>query len=332
MADRAQALQVFLDRAGWGAAKRARLAGDASFRHYERLSGESGTAVLMDAPPPKEDIRPFLRIARHLAACGLSAPRILAEDAERGFLLIEDFGDAVFGRLLGEGADIEPLFAAAVDALVALQRPAPPQGVPSYLEPEMAETACLLTDWYLPAATGEATSADLRADFIALWRQTLTIARSAGLVLVHRDFFADNLMWLRDRQGIARVGLLDFQDAALGFAPYDLASLLQDARRDIPEDLEERMIRRYLAATGADEQEFRRAYAICGAQRAARIVGLWVRLWKRDGKRRYLAFMGRTWDVLERDLAHPALVEVKGWFDRHLPPRRRRLDFKEVAA
>ncbi|MBM3557973.1 MAG: aminoglycoside phosphotransferase, partial [Alphaproteobacteria bacterium] len=141
-----------------------------------------------------------------------------------------------------------------------------------------------------------------------------------------------NLMWLRDRQGIARVGLLDFQDAALGFAPYDLASLLQDARRDIPEDLEERMIRRYLAATGADEPEFRRAYAICGAQRSARIVGLWVRLWKRDGKRRYLAFMGRTWDVLERDLSHPALAEVKVWFDRHLPPRRRRLDFKEVAA
>lgn len=324
MVERERVIQAFLAQAGWAGAERGRLAGDASFRRYERLHRDKAQAVLMDAPPPKEDVRPFVKIARYLAYLGLSAPAILAADEAAGLLLLEDFGDDTYGRLLSNGQDPEPLFAAAIDALARLRWAEPPAGVPRYLEAEMTETARLLTDWYLPALTGRPTEEGLREEYAAIWRDLLPKARTAGTCLVLRDYFADNLMWLPGRTGVARVGLLDFQDAALGYAPYDLMSLLQDARRDIPAALEERMIRRYLIATAAEERSFRSAYAIVGAQRNARIVGLWARLWKRDAKPRYLAFMPHTWDALERDIEHPALADLRRWLDRVVPADLRR--------
>jgi aminoglycoside/choline kinase family phosphotransferase len=324
VSERDAVIRAFLERAGWGAAARRPLAGDASFRRYERLDRGADVAVLMDAPPPREDVGPFLHVGAHLRALGLSAPEILAEDRAAGLLLLEDFGNDTFGRLLAQGDDPEPLFAAAVDVLARLRWAAPPDGVPNYLETEMTATAQLLTDWYLPALTGRPTEARVREEYVALWQDLLPKARQGGTCLVHRDYFADNLMWLPARAGVRRVGLLDFQDAAVGYAPYDLMSLLQDARRDLPAALEERMIRRYLEATGSEEAAFRRAYAIVGAQRNARIVGLWARLWRRDAKPRYLAFMPHTWDALERDLEHPALADLGRWLAALVPVDLRR--------
>jgi len=322
--DRAATIIRFLTASGWAEATRRPLAGDASFRRYERLALGGRSAMLMDAPPPKENVRPFVAIARHLVGLGLSAPVILAAEETAGLLLLEDFGDDTFGRLLAQGQDPEPYFAAAVDVLAELRQAPVPPGVPNYLEDELASTAQLVIDWFLPALTGEGANEVLRKDYVAIWRDLLPQARIGGTTLVLRDYFADNLMWLPDRAGVRRVGLLDFQDSALGFAAYDLMSLLQDARREIAADLEARMIRRYLDRTGMDEAAFRLAYAIVGAQRGARIVGLWARLWKRDAKPRYLAFLPRTWDVLERDLAHPALAPLRAWFDRAIPVSVRR--------
>jgi len=322
--DREATIARFLAASGWAEATRRPLAGDASFRRYERLAQGGRSAMLMDAPPPRENVRPFVAIARHLVGLGLSAPVILAADETAGLLLLEDFGDDTFGRLLAQGQDPEPYFAAAVDVLAELRQAPVPAGVPNYLEDELASTAQLVIDWFLPALTGEGANEVLRRDYVALWRDLLPQARAGGTTLVLRDYFADNLMWLPERAGVRRVGLLDFQDAALGFAAYDLMSLLQDARRDIAAGLEARMIRRYLDRTGMDEAAFRLAYAIVGAQRSARIVGLWARLWKRDAKPRYLAFLPRTWDVLERDLAHPTLAPLRAWFDRVIPASVRR--------
>lgn len=324
---RAEALGRFVGDAGWGDAARGPLTGDASFRRYERLRRPDETAVLMDAPPPQEDVRPFVAIDEHLRGLGLSAPRIMARDETQGFLLLEDFGDGTFTRLVAAGHDREPLYAAAVDVLVELHRHAPPPGLPRYDGGTLLEAPDLVVDWYLPAMRGEPTDAATRAAFRAAWAEVLPLAWPFPPVLALRDYFADNLMWLPERQGVARVGLLDFQDALAGPPAYDLVSLVQDARHEIPEALEQAMIRRYLDATGLDERTFRTAYAVIGAFRNARITGLWPRLWKRDGKTRYLAFRTRTWQVLERDLAHPALEPVRAWFDREIPPRTRLLPF-----
>jgi len=321
------AIDSFLAEAGWGDAARGPLTGDASFRRYERLRRGGHRAVLMDAPPPQEDVRPFIHIDEHLRGLGLSAPAIMARDEAQGFLLLEDFGDGTFTRLVAAGRDREPLYAAAVDVLVALRRHPPPAGLPAYDGDTLLEAPDLVVDWYLPAMRGEPADAPTRAAYRAAWAEVLPLAWPFPPVLALRDYFADNLMWLPDRLGVARVGLLDFQDALAGPPAYDLVSLLQDARHEIPPALEEAMIARYLTATGLDERTFRTAYAVIGAFRNARITGLWPRLWKRDGKARYLAFRPRTWAVLERDLAHPALAPVRAWFDREIPPATRLMPF-----
>lgn len=319
MSDRLVLSQQFLRRAGWGDAARAKLAGDASFRKYERLNRNGQPAVLMDAPPPQEDVRPFLRIARHLLALGYSAPRVLAEDIEHGFLLLEDLGDDLFARLLRQDANETALYEAAIDFLLALhQHPAPADLAPYDDGRLIAETELFL-DWYLPALTGRETSQSQRQAFRFLWG---ILAPEVGMdsapdkrILVLRDFHAENLLWLPERDGVARLGLLDFQDAVAGHPAYDLVSLLEDARRDVSPNLAEAMLQRYIAGSGVDELTFRRAYAILGAQRNIRILGIFTRLWKRDGKPQYQAFMPRMWRLVERDLSHPALTDLRGWLD-----------------
>ena len=322
--DRPAAIAAFLAAHGWGGATRAPLAGDASLRRYERLrDGDGRGAVLMDAPPP-EDVRPFLRVAGLLRGWGYSAPRVLAADAERGLVLLEDLGDDLFSRLLASGraADEEPLYAAAVDLLVALQRrpPAADDPLPPYDDARMLEEVERLLLWYEPAAgLGEAA----REAYRRLWLDLFPLARVGPPRLVYVDYHADNLIWLPERAGHARVGLLDFQDARVGPPAYDLVSLLEDARRDVAPALAEAMIRRYLAARPElDPDSFRAAYVILGAQRNAKILGLFSRLARRDGKRRYLALQPRVRGYLERDLAHPALDALRGWFGEHLsiPP------------
>lgn len=324
MTDRLSLSTAFLARAGWGEATRSKLAGDASFRKYDRLRRGDTSAVLMDAPPPQENIRPFIYIARHLESLAYSAPRILAEDAEHGFLLLEDLGDDLFARLIRNGAAETPLYEATIDFLLDLHRQAAPSGIVPYDEQRLIDEVELFIDWYLPALTGRDVPQAQRQAFRFLWTILAPEVAQEPHVLVLRDFHAENLLWLPQRRGPAKIGLLDFQDAVAGHPAYDLVSLLEDARRDVDPALAEVMLQRYISGSGVDDAAFRRAYAILGAQRNIRILGIFTRLWKRDGKPQYQAFMPRMWGLVERDLAHPALADLRGWFDATVPQDLRR--------
>ena len=321
--ERARAAEAFLGAAGWGAARREALPGDASFRRYHRLFLDDRRAMLMDAPPDKEDVRPYVLIARLLGRLGFSAPAILAEEPAQGLLLIEDFGDDTYTRLLARGHDETRLYALAVDVLAELQRrfrPDDAAGIPAYDDERLLNETALLTDWFLPAATGGATHPDLRHAYLDAWRQAMPLGQAVPSTLVLRDYHIDNLMLVPGRAGLAACGLLDFQDAVIGPASYDLVSLLEDARRDIAPALAEAMYRRYEAALPvADRAAFAASYAVMGAQRSAKIVGIFTRLCVRDGKRTYLAHLPRVWRLLQQDLCHPALAPVRAWFDRHVP-------------
>jgi len=318
---RREAMAAFLDRAGWGDVTAVPLAGDASFRCYYRLASNGSSAVLMDAPPPQEDVGPYVAVAALLRELGLSAPEVLAEDSDAGFLLLEDFGDDTYTQLLARGADEPALYALAVDTLVALQRAAEPPGtpeIPPYDLERLLGEAALLVDWYRPLDRG------LRAEYLALWSAVLPDAVVSPPTLVLRDYHIDNLMLLADRPGVRSCGLLDFQDAVTGPPSYDLVSLLQDARRDVPAGLRQAMTERYLAAfPGLDRKAFFRSAAILAAQRNCKILGIFTRLWKRDGKRQYLAHIPRVWRLLEADLRQPVLIPIARWLDRHLPPETR---------
>jgi aminoglycoside/choline kinase family phosphotransferase len=325
--ERDSAIAAFLAASGWRDAKRQPLAGDASFRRYCRLERDGATAMLMDAPPPQEDVRPFLAIAGALRELGFSAPATLAAEAAAGLLLIEDFGDDTYTRLLAKGADEAELYALAVDVLIALHRRFTPQampGLPPYDDTRLLNEAALLVDWYLPAITGDTTPADLRADYLDLWRGLFAQARAVPSTLVLRDYHVDNLMRIAGRGGLAACGLLDFQDAVLGPITYDLVSLLEDSRRDFAPDLAAAMRARYLAAfPDLDHAAFDASFAVLGAQRHCKVIGIFTRLDRRDGKPRYLAHIPRLWRLIDQDLRHPALAPVKQWLDRHIPPKLR---------
>lgn len=305
--------QAFLEAHGWGGAALVPVTGDASFRRYFRVIEGTRRAILMDAPPP-EDTGPFLNIARWLHVNGFAAPEIFAVDAARGLALIEDFGD----DRLREAVDADParapeLYRAAVDVLVALHRVAPPH-VEAYDRAVMAERTLLLPEWFCPAV---GITPDM-ARYAEAWDAVLPFAAPATPVLALRDYHAENLMLLGD----GRIGLLDFQDAMTGHPAYDLVSLLQDARRDVEPAIEAAMLEYYTQATGAGD-DFMTAYHVLGAQRNTRIIGVFTRLWQRDGKDRYPSLCPRVWRYLERDLAHPALAPVKAWFDASIPASKR---------
>jgi aminoglycoside/choline kinase family phosphotransferase len=324
MAERSQVIDGFLARYGWADAERRPLASDASFRHYVRLVRNGEGAMLMDAPPPRENVRPFVRVARLLRQLGFSAPDVFAADEEAGLLLLEDLGDETYTRALASGGDEAALYALATDLLIALHRrfeKPMAAAIPTYDDDRLLSEAALLVDWYLPAVRGAPTPPALRADYLDRWRETFSIARAVMETFVLRDYHVDNLMLLPGRDGIAACGLLDFQDAVIGPATYDLVSLLEDARRDVPADLAARMIARYLDAFPAiDRDAFLASYAILGAQRSAKIVGIFTRLDCRDGKPIYLKHIERVWRWLEGDLGHPVLADLRAWFDRELPP------------
>ena len=308
----------FLARNGWGGARIAPLAGDASFRRYFRVHGDAGTAVLMDAPPEKEDSRPFLAIGKQLDSLGFSAPQPLAVDLEQGLILLEDFGDDRVGPVLARSPERErAVYETAVDILAALH--AHPAGdVSPYSKPELLREARLFPDWYLPAV-GVTEAAGYDAAWQPLWAPVL----DASPVLTLRDYHADNLMII-DRPGLRGLGLLDYQDALAGHPAYDLASLLQDIRRVVSPELEAAMIERYLAARpGVDAANFRTAYDILGAQRNIKILGVFTRLYVRDGKAAYPAFHPRLWELVTRNLAQPALAPVANWFAANVPAAAR---------
>ena len=324
MADRQELIEAFLSREGWAEVHRTPLTGDASFRRYHRLEENGRQAMLMDAPPPREDIGPFLDIARHLSGLGYSAPNILGDDREAGLILLEDFGDSTFTRLLAAGADETALYILATDVLIDLhQKPAAaaiPANLPSYdLGKLLAETA-LLTDWFIPAATGQKLSISEAQEHQALWTAILSIPNSIPDTLVLRDYHVDNLMRLDDRAGIAACGLLDFQDAVAGPVTYDLVSLIEDARRDVSPVTAAAVKARYLAAfSDLDPYDFDRSMAVLGAQRHAKVIGIFTRLCVRDGKSIYLDHIPRVWRLLDAACEHPDLTPISEWLDNHIP-------------
>lgn len=310
-------LDAFLATAGWRDAEIEPLAGDASFRRYFRIRSGDKVAMLMDAPPPNEDPRPFLRAAKWLDANGLRAPHVLAEDTARGLVLLEDFGDVRMREYLDSWpADEAEVYRAAIDALTDLHR-LPPGPFLDYSLSEYMREVKLFTEWYCPAQNLYIDG----AHFNSAWETVLSnlLPRQRPGVTVLRDYHAENIMLLG---GLHQQGLLDFQDALVGHPAYDLVSLLQDARRDVSPELEAEMFDYYQSKTTAGS-EFLADYARLGAQRNVKIIGIFVRLWKRDGKSRYLDLIPRVWAHLERDLSHPALAPVKEWFDIHIPTELR---------
>ena len=320
MTGRTEAMEALLARSGWAGAHRAPLAGDASRRCYVRLSQGEERRILMDAPPdPEHDVGPFIDMAEALAARGLSVPAIHARDAANGFLLLEDLGDALYSRHLLDAPEDEPLlYATAAAALARMQADPAPATLPAYPD-LMPDLAGLAVDWYAPGAD--------RAGLVAAMRDALGHPSVRDRVLVHRDFHADNLVWLPRREGAARVGMLDFQDAMRGPRDYDIASLVHDPRRPVSDAAQTAARDAWADATGRDADDIAAGIAICSAQRSLRILGVFARLCLRDGKTRYVDFIPATWAALRRDLEHPALAGLRAVVDDALPaPDAARLD------
>jgi N-acetylmuramate 1-kinase len=349
-ADRIAAARRFLDGSNYAEAERRRLFRDASTRSFERLLLGSSSAIFMNSPhrpdgPPvrdgkpysaiahlAEDVKPYVAIATALRERGFSAPAIFQADLGAGFLIMEDLGS----DLIVAGDPPAPMaerYAIAIDLLAALHRQQIPRSIPVLADGEYRIPhydmgaylieAELLLDWYIPRS-GDSVAQDSRAAFVALWREALLPAFAAEPSWVLRDYHSPNLLWLADRSGIARVGLLDFQDAQIGPAAYDVASLLQDARVDVSEELELSLLSRYVRTRRKldhdfDPMSFTTIYATLAAQRASKILGIFSRLERRDGKPQYLRHMPRVWGYLQRSLAHPALASLNAWYKRHVP-------------
>ena len=354
---RNQAMMAFLSDSGWGAAELRPLPGDASTRHYIRLHLGERTAMLMDQPGAAEapaaprdatqeqrralgynalarlagaDCARFVAASNYLRGRGLAAPEIYAADIAQGFLLLEDLGVALYTDVLADGGDEYTLYEAAIDGLVRLHAdPAPALLAPdkplfAYDETALIAEADLLTEWFFPAALGRPVESSALAEHRALWREALQRIAGGARVFVHRDYHAQNLLWRGDRSGLARIGMIDFQDALAGSPAYDLVSLLEDARRDVAPELAGAMMERYLEESRAhgavlDPEGFRGEAALLAAQRNAKIIGIFARLAKRDGKPRYLAHLPRVWRYMEQDLSHPELRRLKHWYDRNIP-------------
>lgn len=313
-------LEDFISKAGWGEALIEPIPGDASFRRYFRLRRDDGmnpgTAMLMHAPPPEEDPSDFLHVGEWLHSQGLRGPEIFAAEAEAGWVLLEDFGNDRMRDWLDDNPQSETVtYEGAIDALIELHKCPPGPFAPYDMETYQREAA-LLTEWYCPAQNLHVDE----AGYAAAWDKALEpmLSRQSPGVTVLRDYHAENIMLLGKPENRAPQGLIDFQDALVGHPAYDLVSLLQDARRDVSEALEASMLARYVEAAGTDAG-FLADYARLGAQRNAKIVGIFTRLYKRDGKPRYLSMIPRVWAAMERDLAHPALEPVAEWFAANIP-------------
>lgn len=321
MIDLPEGIGQFLEQAGWSGAEVDPIPGDASFRRYFRIKSSGGRkAMLMHAPPPHEDPQPFLHVAGWLSDHDMRAPEIFAADAPQGWVLLEDFGDDRMRDWLDDHPEGEAAaYEGAIDALAALHQ-RPPGPFAAYDMPTYLRETGLLTEWYAPAQnlSVDATGYD------AAWKEALApmMQRQSPGVTVLRDYHAENIMLLGDPAENAPQGLIDFQDALVGHPAYDLVSLLQDARREVSEDLEAAMLDRYRHKASPDEH-FDADYARLGAQRNAKIVGIFTRLYKRDGKPRYLDLIPRVWAAMERDLTHPALGPVAQWFDSNIPDELR---------
>lgn len=359
-ADRSAAIDAFLKQAGWGAATRTAVPGDASTRRYFRLDLSGRKAMLMDQPQGAEapvasagasaeerralgynavarlagaDVGRFVAAANYMRAQGLSAPEIYAADFAGGFLVIEDLGDALYADVAANENERE-IYSAAADVLAILHARSAPAVLPpdkplhAYDETAMLAEIDLLPEWFVPVALGRDATLDEISEHRELWRAVLHEALKPSPVFVHRDYHAQNLIWLPSRQGPARVGLIDFQDAVAGSKAYDLISLVEDARRDVSPHIAKATTEHYLRAmreqgTPLDESAYRSQMSVMAAQRNAKIAGIFARLFKRDSKPRYLGYLPRVWGYLNSDLEDPALSRVKAWYDRVIPREKR---------
>lgn len=308
----------FLERRGWGRARRSPLAGDASGRRYERLSRGGDTALLMRAPPDGMTAE-FIAIGELLAGLGLSAPKILGRAVERGLVLLEDFGDDTYAALLDGGAAPRPLYLLAVDVLIHLHRTfAQSGGLPEFDAERFGEQTMLFCEICLPAMTGR-QSGEAVESFRQAWKAPLARAMAVPRSLLLRDFHAGNLFHLAERPSVRACGLIDFQDAGIGPVTYDLVSLLQDARRDVDGEVASACLQSYLAAfPNLDEAAFKASGAILAAQRHVRVIAIFNRLAGR-GKPGYLEHLPRLWRLLDQALVHPALGDVAAWFRSYMP-------------
>lgn len=330
---RAAQRAAFLTQHGHGATPVLALPADASARRYFRLDGAS--LLLMDSPTASEPLGPYLQVAELLRWLGLSAPRVLAADAAAGLALVEDFGHATYTRLLAAGHAEQPLYELAVDCLVQLHRAPASHGssLPAYDGERLAAEFALFIDWYAPLLVGRERAAALRADYLQLFGGLCAAVAERREAVVLRDFHVDNLMLLEGRSGIAACGLLDFQDALQGAAAYDLMSLLEDARRDVPAALRASLLQRYLGQRPQlDAELFMADYAVLAAQRHAKVLGIFVRLAQRDGKLGYLDHLPRTLGLFCQALDHPALQPLRDFLDQQLAPWRDALPASAIAA
>ena len=361
--ERRQAMHEFLREADWDDAALSPLPGDASTRHYIRLRRNDSAAMLMDQPqnaeapqcPPDAtgeqrrelgynavarlagaDCGRFIAAAEFLRSKGLSAPEVYAADVKQGFVLIEDLGHDLYASALlnGHAGEEHVFYAAAIDALAKLHAEIAPASLSrdkplyAYDEAALLDETDLMTDCFIPVVLGRAVPEEERTEHRMLWREVLRPVLASSAVFVHRDYHAQNLLWLPQREGPARAGMIDFQDSVAGPKSYDLISLLEDARRDVSPELANAMKAQYLrrmreAGHPVDEEAHGAEAAVMAAQRNAKIAGIFTRLHKRDGKPRYLSYLPRVWGYLERDLQHPALKPLKLWYDRKIPAEAR---------
>lgn len=325
--ERSERIEQFLTAQGLEGAERVPVKADASFRRYERVITGERSFIVMDAPPAQENVQAFITITHLLQQFGLSVPEIHAEDEANGLLLLEDFGDHLFSLYLhAEPEDEARLYLAAVDVLLTLKKQSTSdiaQKISPYGTASLLKELAIFGDWFLPQVMEAERLEPARQEFMQLWKNLLNSAGLMQHVLVLRDFHAENLMWLADRKGVARVGLLDYQDALWGDRAYDLVSILQDARRDVAPETVAMCMEHYVRHAGEDWKDFKRRYAILGAQRNLKIIGIFIRLCVRDGKTDYLHYLPRVWRLLAKDLNHDALEPVKVWMDAHVPPAAR---------
>ena len=337
---REQQILDFLKKNYMDKMQRYKLSSDASFRRYERLNEGKKTLMLMDAPPDKENIEPFVNIDNYLIRRGFSAPKIYASDSKHGFILLEDLGDESYTKVLSGNSPFskyfteKKLYTAAIDVLIQLSRSTLPQQTPDYDGELLMKECKLFIDWYLPNVNPQMNTQIVKDEYMAIWEKLLSFDRIAEDTVVLRDYHADNLMWLPERAGVENVGLLDFQDAVIGSPVYDIVSLLEDARRDVATDTVDACIEHYLSYRKLIKREdFLRAYAVLAAQRNCKIVGIFARLANRDGKQRYINYLPRVWKHLEKGLGHSALTDLKKWMDIAVPEEMRlpeKFQFMEV--
>jgi aminoglycoside/choline kinase family phosphotransferase len=359
--DREDEKRAFLQSAGWGAARVAPIPGDASTRHYSRLDLNGRKAILMDQPQhaetpvaaanatPEErkalgynaiarlagaDVDRFAATADYLRKRGFSAPEIYALAGKAGFAIIEDLGNDLYHDVMAGGGDEAALYKAAVEALAMLHLEGAPLILPrdkalhAYDETALLAEVDLFPQWFFPVALGREATADEHAEHTALWKQALDPVMGLPPVFVHRDYHSQNLLWLPDRKGVARVGMIDFQDGLAGSAAYDLMSMLEDARRDVSGELLEAGTRHYIDTmknhgVTVNEEAFRAEMALLSGQRKAKVLGIFARLYKRDGKPRYLTLLPRVWGYMNRGLEHPALADLRTWYDKRVPMEAR---------